>query len=106
VKLENALVVLSLAVAACGGAAAAPAEAPSAIAAPGASSMTAAAALKAPGDAKVGDKTVCPVTKEEFTVSESSPKAEVNGKTYYFCCGGCSGKFKADPQKFLGANKT
>jgi P-type Cu+ transporter len=26
-----------------------------------------------------------------------------NGQTYFFCCGGCREKFKADPQKVLGA---
>ena len=26
---------------------------------------------------------------------------EHEGKKYYFCCGGCLGKFKADPQKYL-----
>ena len=63
-------------------------------------------ALKAPGEARVGDKTRCPVSGEEFVVTESSPKAEYNGKTYYFCCGGCDTKFKADPQKFSSGGST
>lgn len=61
----------------------------------------AASALKAPGTAQVGDKTTCPVSGEEFTVSASSPKVELDGKTYYFCCGDCAQKFQADPKKFL-----
>jgi YHS domain-containing protein len=62
---------------------------------------TAAASLKAPGDAAVGDRTTCVISKEEFTVTAESPKAEYKGKTYYFCCPGCDGKFKADPAKYV-----
>jgi Cu+-exporting ATPase len=81
--------------AACGGAAA--------TGHPGAGSATEAdkANLKAPGEAKLGDKTTCPVSKEAFTVTDKSPKVEHNGKTYYFCCGGCDTKFKAEPAKYL-----
>jgi YHS domain-containing protein len=68
---------------------------------PPANSAESAAAFKAPGEAKVGDKTKCPVSGEEFVVTAESPKVEVDGKTYYMCCAGCSGKFKADPKKFL-----
>jgi YHS domain-containing protein len=91
----------SLSLVACGGAA-------TPVAANGASAngTAASAGIKAPGEAKIGDKTLCPVSKEEFTVTESSPKLEHDGKTYYFCCGGCSGKFKENPTKFLGASKT
>lgn len=90
-------VVLCLAAAACGGAATpTPPEAP----------KTTAGDVKAPGDAKVGDKTTCLISKEEFTVSDSSPKAEHDGKTYYFCCSGCAAKFKADPAKYLGGSKS
>jgi YHS domain-containing protein len=68
---------------------------------PPAASAAEAADVKAPGEAKVGDKTRCPVSGEVFTVSAESPKVEVDGKTYYMCCGGCTEKFKADPKKFL-----
>jgi Cu+-exporting ATPase len=60
-----------------------------------------AADLKAPGAAQIGDKTTCPISGEEFIVSATSPKAEVDGKTYYFCCPHCAEKFRADPAKFL-----
>jgi Cu+-exporting ATPase len=60
----------------------------------------AAGGVKAPGDAKVGDTTTCPVSGEEFVVEANSPKAEHDGKTYYLCCGGCKKKFEADPTKF------
>ena len=61
---------------------------------------TPAAALKAPGDAKVGDTTKCPVSGEEFVVEATSLKTEHDGKTYYFCCGGCKKKFEAEPGKY------
>jgi YHS domain-containing protein len=57
-------------------------------------------AVKEFGEAAVGDLTKCPVSGEEFTVEATSPKAEHNGKTYYFCCGGCKAKFEANPAKF------
>lgn len=59
------------------------------------------APMKAPGVATVGDKTVCPVSGEEFVVAADSPKVEVDGKTYYTCCPGCAKKLKADPKKYL-----
>lgn len=55
----------------------------------------------APGEAKVGDKTRCLVSGHTFTVDEESPKVEYEGKTYYFCCPGCDGKFSADPAKYV-----
>ena len=74
----------------------APAAAPSAIVSP-------ATDLKKPGEAKIGDKTKCPVGGDEFVVTDTTPKADYEGKTYYFCCPPCAGKFKADPKKYLGA---
>ena len=95
--------LFSLLVAACGGA---PAPAPVASPAPAVAPVAAPvagpkAALKEPGDAKVGDKTKCAVSGEEMTVEATSPKAEYQGKTYYFCCGGCQKKFEADPAKYV-----
>jgi len=54
------------------------------------------------GTRVVGDVTACPVSGEVFTVAADSPKAEFEGKTYYMCCGGCVGKFNADPARYLG----
>ncbi len=59
------------------------------------------ATVKAPGDANVGDATKCPVSGEEFDVTATSPKAEHDGKTYYFCCSGCKKKFESNPAGFL-----
>jgi len=42
-----------------------------------------------------------------MTVSvESEHHADVDGTTYYFCCGGCKAKFLQDPQKYLSAEST
>lgn len=96
-KLVSALfVVFALSTVACGGAPQVPQTATPEV------PKAAASDVKAPGEAKVGDKTTCPVSKEEFTVTASSPKVEHEGKTYYFCCSGCDAKFKADPKKFVG----
>lgn len=65
-----------------------------------------ASAVKAPGDARIGDKTRCPVTGEEFVVRDDSPKVEYEGKTYYFCCADCPSEFKADPRKYVGTPAT
>src|SRR6185312_16854149 len=42
-----------------------------------------------------------------MTVQREQAKASVeySGETYYFCCGGCAEKFKADPQRYLNAPK-
>jgi YHS domain-containing protein len=88
----------------CGGAASAPAT-PAAT--PASATATATSAdLKAPGEAKVGDRTRCPVSGEEFTVKDDSPHAEYQGKTYYFCCPHCVQKFESDPSKYLGKPST
>jgi len=71
---------------------------PAATTAPGAAAPS--ADLKAPGEAKIGDKTKCPISGEEFVVTADSPHADHDGKTYYFCCPGCEKKFKSDPAKY------
>ena len=53
----------------------------------------------------VGTKAVCPVSKKEFTVKESTEHSEHKGKHYAFCCEGCKPKFDADPEKYLGDAK-
>ncbi len=86
---------VALGAAACGSA-----PSPATPATPAAAPATPAAVVKAPGDAKIGDTTKCPVSGEEFVVAATSPKTEHDGKTYYFCCGGCKKKFEAEPGKF------
>lgn len=51
--------------------------------------------------AKLGDRTRCPVTNSVFVVKTDSPKADHQGKTYHFCCEGCVNRFRKDPKQFL-----
>jgi len=46
----------------------------------------------------VGNK-VCPVMKAEI-MKEHAIYAEYKGKVYSFCCQGCIGEFKKDPEKY------
>jgi YHS domain-containing protein len=95
-RIKTTLLACSLFFAvACGGTApppAAPSPAPTA---------ASSAPLVAPGEAKVGDRTKCPVSGEEFVVTADSPHAEHNGKTYYFCCNDCPKAFQANPDKYV-----
>lgn len=92
--------LLSLSLFACGGGNAPPPEAPKAETHAHSDAKPSGAAKVAPGDAKPGDTTSCPVSGEEFVVDASSPHVEHGGKTYYFCCAGCKKKFESDPAKF------
>ena len=97
-RILSTLLFCCLFAAACGGSAPPPPAAPSpAAATAGASSSP----LVAPGEAKVGDRTKCPVSGHEFVVKDDSPHAEYNGKTYYFCCPDCPDAFQANPEKFV-----
>src|SRR4051794_33205344 len=96
-RIKSTLLLCSLFAVACAGSAPPPA-APSPAAAPAAASS---APLAAPGEAKVGDRTKCPVSGHEFVVTADSPHAEYNGKTYYFCCPDCPKAFEANPEKFV-----
>jgi YHS domain-containing protein len=51
----------------------------------------------------VGTKARCPVSKNELTVAEGTPRSEYKGKHYVFCCPGCKPGFDADPEKYLDA---
>ena len=48
----------------------------------------------------VGNK-ICPVSGEAVGQGGMAPVTyEYKGKLYNLCCGGCIGKFKADPEKY------
>ncbi|MEK6646905.1 MAG: YHS domain-containing protein [Candidatus Firestonebacteria bacterium] len=49
-----------------------------------------------------GEKLVCPVTGEKANKKYS---LEYKGKTYYFCCDDCIGKFKSNSEKYLKGEK-
>lgn len=100
--LLSLVLTSSFALLACGGNAA-PAASPAGASstAPSTGGATSSSDVKKPGEAKVGDKSTCTVSGEEFVVAADSPSAEYEGKTYYFCCPPCVGKFKADPKKYV-----
>lgn len=77
--------------------------APSQGAGPGISpAQPAQRSVKAPGAAKVGDRTTCPVhTDQVFRVSDKTPKAEYKGRVYYFCCPHCRDHFLEAPEKYV-----
>jgi len=53
----------------------------------------------------VGAKATCPVTGNEFTITEKTESSEYKGKYVYFCCPGCKPQFDADPEKYLKGKK-
>jgi YHS domain-containing protein len=95
-RIKSTLLLSFLFAVACGGSAPPP-VAPSP---PAAAAAAQSSPLVAPGEAKVGDRTKCPVSGHEFVVKADSPHAEYNGKTYYFCCSDCPKAFEANPEKF------
>src|SRR5579863_2782887 len=51
-----------------------------------------------PGAADQTHDPVCGMVVHSATAKH---RAEHDGQTYYFCCGGCKAKFLADPARFL-----
>ncbi len=49
----------------------------------------------------LGNKVICPVTGEKFTITKDSECAEYKGKIYFFCCPGCKPKFETNPEKYI-----
>lgn len=47
----------------------------------------------------VGNK-ICPVSGEKIN-EQFKAVYEYQGKVYNFCCAGCIGKFKEDPEKYI-----
>ena len=74
-------------------------------AAPKATAAAPSNTLKPAGEAGIGDRTLCVVSKEEFVVTADSPRVVHAGKTYYFCCTGCDTDFAKDPERYLSAPK-
>lgn len=53
------------------------------------------------GAVKSGQEVVeCPVMGTKFPAGKAYGKTEYNGKMYYFCCAGCPGEFKKNPEKY------
>lgn len=45
---------------------------------------------------------VCGMTVDPETASASATQ---DGKTYYFCCGGCKRAFEKNPENYLGGGE-
>jgi YHS domain-containing protein len=45
-----------------------------------------------------------PVCGMNVSIATAKHTVQHEGKTYYFCCGGCATKFKADPGKYLSSS--
>ncbi|MBZ5646774.1 MAG: heavy metal translocating P-type ATPase [Acidobacteriia bacterium] len=58
-------------------------------------------ALKIVGQSGPGKKELDPVCGMMVDPATARAKVDHAGKTFYFCCPGCAGKFQADPQKYL-----
>lgn len=76
--------------------------APSTASAPAATSPSATPSRVVPnGEARVGDRTTCPISGDEFVVTADSPHLEHEGRTYYFCCAPCVETFRAAPARYI-----
>lgn len=93
--------VTALSLAACGGGASSSEPATETQTASAETSGAEQGPLVPIGETQVGDRSTCPVSGEEFVVSESSPTVEHEGRTYHFCCPGCAQRFQANPAQFL-----
>ncbi len=69
---------------------------------PAAEAAVAPAAVNTPGESAVGDKTICPVSHEEFVVEADTASFSYEGKTFHVCCADCLGALEEDPEKHLG----
>ncbi len=49
------------------------------------------------------EKVQCPVMKTWILPSEAADKTDYNGKTYYFCCGGCKEQFLKNPDQYINS---
>ncbi|MFM9872679.1 MAG: YHS domain-containing protein [Fimbriimonadaceae bacterium] len=65
--------------------------------------MTTVLALVAMTPANDVKPFVCPVMGSNIADVSTAGYHDYNGSRYYFCCGGCDAKFKAEPGKYLEA---
>ncbi len=56
--------------------------------------------VRKPTQGEIGKSAICPVAKEKFEVGEDTPVIDYKGKSYFFCCAGCVGTFKKNPDRF------
>jgi Cu+-exporting ATPase len=59
-----------------------------------------------PNDSQIhGETAIDPVCGMTVDIATAAATFEFQGKTYYFCCGHCLAKFKADPAVYLSGKK-
>ena len=51
--------------------------------------------------AKVGDRTRCPVSGGTFVVRSDTEFVSHQGKRYPVCCSGCATRFRSTPEQFV-----
>jgi xanthine dehydrogenase accessory factor len=69
-----------------------------------ATAATQGGTVSGPRDPKTSrpeDLALDPVCHMEVDTAGAAHVADVNGVTYYFCCGGCRARFVKDPQRYL-----
>jgi YHS domain-containing protein len=54
-----------------------------------------------PAPEEIGKEAWCPVMKHKFKVTSNTPVINYRGKSFYFCCPGCPGEFKKNPDKYM-----
>lgn len=54
-----------------------------------------------PAERVTETQAVDPVCGMNVNIGPDTPRAEYDGITHYFCCGGCRQKFVTRPQEFL-----
>ena len=47
-----------------------------------------------------GEKAICPVSSEAFSVTADTKVQQVDGRWYAFCCDDCAPDFAKDPAKY------
>ena len=49
----------------------------------------------------IGKELICPVTKDKFKITESTPVIEYKNIKYYMCCPGCDTEFMKNPENYI-----
>lgn len=53
----------------------------------------------------IGKEAICPVTKEKFIITETTPVVEYKNEKYYMCCPGCDTDFIENPEQYIENNQ-
>jgi YHS domain-containing protein len=61
--------------------------------------------VRQPTESEIGQPAQCPVTKMRFEVSKDTPVLDYKGKSYFFCCPGCVGDFKKNPEQYTAGGE-